>query len=118
MPDHRRWPEIADLEERAHVALSEMYSYYEENNADLERLLPDIELLPVSLQDEFAEQFAEMARALVQGSRRRGRPRQRLEAVAGHLVSFSTWRSLTVDQGLSNTEAVKVALGFFVSAEN
>lgn len=118
MPDHRRWPEIADLEERARVALSEMYAYYQENKADLERLLPDIELLPVSLQEEFAQQFTEMARALAQGSRRRGRPRERLEAVAGHLVSFSTWWSLTVDQDLSKAEAVEVAVGFFASAEN
>lgn len=118
MPYHRSWPEIADLEERGRVALSEIYAYYQENKADLEQLLPDIELLPVSLQEEFAQQFTEMARALVQGSRRRGRPRQRLEAVAGHLVSFSTWWSLAVDQGLSNTEAVEMAVGFLASAGN
>jgi hypothetical protein len=44
---------------------------------------------------------------LLQAFAARGSRRQRLRAVLGHAISFWTWRSLCLDQGLSDAEAVQ-----------
>jgi hypothetical protein len=36
---------------------------------------------------------------------------RRLRAVVGHAISFWTWRSLCLDQGLADTEAVDAVTG-------
>jgi hypothetical protein len=54
------------------------------------------------------------AEALVAGSKLRGAARKRLRAAAGHSVSFDTWRSLVVDQGLDNEQAVGLMAGLIV----
>jgi hypothetical protein len=38
----------------------------------------------------------------------RGRPARRTRAAIGHALAFSTWRSLTHDQGLSDADAVRM----------
>ena len=56
------------------------------------------------------------ADALVHGFGARGRARRRLYAAAGQVLSFWTWRSLTIDQGLPDNEAMELATRFLTSA--
>jgi hypothetical protein len=39
----------------------------------------------------------------------------RLRAVVGHAISFWTWRSLCLDQGLTDTEAVDAMTGMILA---
>ena len=45
------------------------------------------------------------AETLSAGRRARGQTRRRLTAATGHALAFTTWRSLTQDNGLNDTEA-------------
>jgi hypothetical protein len=49
--------------------------------------------------------------ALIAGSKLRGMALKKHRAAAGHAVSFGTWRSLVVDQGLDNEQAVALMVG-------
>lgn len=77
MPDSDAWSRISDPGRRLRTGLSDLYRFYR----DAEPML---------------QPFA------VRGSRRK-----RLRAVLGHAVSFWTWRSLCLDQSLTDREAVQ-----------
>jgi hypothetical protein len=47
---------------------------------------------------------------LLQAFTTRGSHRQQLRAVLGHAISFWTWRSLCLDHGLSDAEAVQAMI--------
>ena len=55
--------------------------------------------------------LAEAAATIVKGRPERGARRRGIEAAVGHAVSFSTWRSLVREQGLSGTQAVELMRG-------
>lgn len=117
-PDPARWLEIGDFPERARVALGELYAYYRENRSDLETILSDLEAIPETAVQAMRDQQARMAASLVEGCGPGGEGRRRLEAVAGHLVGFPTWRSLVVEQGLSDAEAVDAGATFLTSVRD
>jgi len=50
--------------------------------------------------------------------RQRNKFTSRLRAVAGHAISFWTWRSLCLDHGLSDTEAVDAMTGMVLGLGN
>jgi AcrR family transcriptional regulator len=109
-PDPQTWSSIADPAERTRTALREVYGYYadtEHMNVSLlrdellvpavERRLRDFHLYVRSVQDDLAT-----------GRRLRGRREQYVRAALGHALAFPTWRSLTREQGLGNSEAVEL----------
>jgi hypothetical protein len=55
--------------------------------------------------------FAEALATIVRGRPERGTRRRRIKAAIAHAISFTTWRSLVRDQGLSDAEAVDLMLG-------
>ena len=57
-----------------------------------------------------------MAEAIIGKDGRSGGRGRRLRSVAGHLVSFGTWRSLVVEQGLSAGEAVSLGVDWLIGA--
>lgn len=114
-PDPTSWEEISGLEVRSRRALTEMYRWFRDNDSDLYPLMRDFESLPPAFRDGVLNQFAAISEALVVRSGIRGRRRARLKAVAGHVTSYWTWRSLAIEQDLSQEEAVEVATGFILS---
>ena len=44
----------------------------------------------------------------MRGRRSRGRARTRERAAIGHALAFTTWRSLALDEGLDDAQAVKL----------
>jgi AcrR family transcriptional regulator len=111
-PDWHTWLTITGLEERARVALGEMYAWYGRHGAELVPIYRDIAAMPASRQAAIRKQQRDMAAAIVEGQWDDGPLGRRMRAVAGHLISLWTWRSLTVDQGLDEGDAVEVGVAF------
>ncbi len=115
-PDPAGWPEIRDLDARARHALGELYGWYRNSGDELRPILRDLEALPPAVQQEAVKEFEAYADALVIGSGVRGHARRRLRATAGLVVSFFTWHSLTVEQGLDDREAVELGVRLLTCA--
>ncbi len=113
LPDPAEWAAVTNPEERLKIALSELYAWYENGQEMLERTTRDAALVPAmrSAVERIGGWFAEAFAAIVRGRPERGARRRRVEAAIGHAVSFATWRSLVLDQGLSDSEAVELMLG-------
>jgi AcrR family transcriptional regulator len=107
-PDPRAWERIEDPAERTESALRDLYAFYERTEPMYSSLLRDEPLVPTvqrRLQD-FYRYLHMMEDILVAGRRLRGRTMRRTRAAIGHALAFTTWRSLTHEQGLDNDEAV------------
>jgi AcrR family transcriptional regulator len=109
-PDRTAWPAIPDLDARARRAFGELYGWYRENADDLYPINRDTMTMPAGAQAARRAESAALAGALVEGHADGGRNGRMLRAVAGHLVTYWTWRSLVVEQGLPNDEAVELAV--------
>ena len=110
LPDAEPWRSIPDLEDRARRAFSELYGWYRGHGAELFPIYRDMASMPRSTQEEIRAQWAAVADALVDGIPVSKAARRPLRAVAGHLIGLMTWRSLVVEQGLGEAEAVEVAV--------
>ena len=113
-PDARAWLEIPRLEARARRAFGELYGWYRDHADELYPINRDAAAMPLSAQLATETGNRVLADALVGGqvgadtdSDGEGRL---LRAVARHLVDFLTWRSLAVQQGLTDREAVELAV--------
>ena len=117
-PDIDAWRAIPNLEERARTALRELYGWYHEHGDDLFPIHRDIASMPAKAQEAIKARDAAAA-AVIGGNTPVGGDdgdARCLRAVAGHLVSFWTWRSLTHDEGLQDADAVELAVGFLTGA--
>lgn len=115
-PDPGAWRDIPDVETRARTGLGELYGWYRDNGDDLLPVYRDFAVMPATAREEAQAQVGGYGDALVAGTGVRGAARRRLRAAAGHAVSFWTWRSLTVEQGLDHEEAVDLAASLLVAA--
>jgi AcrR family transcriptional regulator len=116
-PDVTAWAAVGDADERLRLALGELYAYYERTAPMLENLVRDEQVSDVVRErfQVFHAFIAVAADTLMAGRGLRGSARRRTRAAIGHAVSFSTWRSLVREQGLSQAEAVELACGFVLS---
>jgi AcrR family transcriptional regulator len=112
-PDVASWAAIGDPDERLRTGLEELYAYYRRTERMIENLLRDAATVPTVDQrlERFRGYLGESVAALARGRAVRGSARRRTLAAIGHAVAFSTWRSLTREQGLSDQEAVELMLG-------
>jgi len=118
LPDLADWAAIGDPDERLRVALSALYAWYESGEEMLERTTRDATLVPAMRMavGRRVAWLAEAAATIVRGRPERGARRRRVEAAAGHAVSFATWRSLVREQGLSDADAVDLMCGLVTQA--
>ena len=103
-PDPTPWTQVADPDERLDRTLTDLYGYYRRAQAMLTNVLRDEPLVPTltTSLDGLRGFLAFVADLLMQG-----RPEDRaVRAALGHAVAFSTWRSLAVEQGLDDAEAI------------
>lgn len=117
-PDITAWAAIADPDERLRVALEEMYAYWRRTERMIENLIRDEATNP-NVKRHFGLFHAYMDAAretLVAGRGLRGRAKGRAQGTIGHALAFSTWRSLTEEQGLDQDEAVELMLRLVASA--
>jgi AcrR family transcriptional regulator len=120
-PDAGAWPEIPRLEARARRAFGELYGWYRDHADELYPINRDAAAMPLSAQQATETGNRMLADALLAGhagadvdSDGEGRL---LRAVARHLVDFLTWRSLVIQQGLTDREAVDVAVRLLTAME-
>jgi len=112
-PDAAAWTVIPDLGERARRAFAELYAWYRDHADELYPINRDAAAMPLSAQRAAEAGTRALADALVAGhagdDSDPGGGRL-LRAVARHLVTFWTWHSLVMQQGLDDHEAVEVAV--------
>jgi AcrR family transcriptional regulator len=110
VPDIDAWADIEDPDERLRAALAALYPYYRRTAGMMENLIRDE---PVSelVHEHFARYrgYIQAARErLLRGRASRGQARARERAAIGHALAFSTWRSLALDEGLDDGQAVEL----------
>ena len=110
LPDLGKWAAVLDPRARLHLALAELYAYYEGAEPMLSNILRDADAME-SVRQQFAPfvDYMEAARAtLLAGRRERSRHAKKASAAVGHALAFTTWRSLVREQGCTATEAVEM----------
>jgi AcrR family transcriptional regulator len=117
-PDLGAWGEIDNPDDRLRAALGEMYAYWRRTEQMMENLTRDESTNETVRQTfgAFHEYMAAARDTLMAGRKGRGAARKRLRAAIGHALAFSTWRSLTREQRLEDSEAVELSLGLVASA--
>jgi AcrR family transcriptional regulator len=108
LPDPRRWEAIADPLERLRSGLVEVYEYHQAHEEIFTHVLADAR--DHEVMTPYHAHWERAADVLVASWRARGRRRALLRAGIGLALSFDAWRSLVRDHGLSNDQAVHVAL--------
>jgi hypothetical protein len=107
LPDPQAWNRASDPAQRLRAGLSDLYRFYRAAEPMLTNVRRDRAAVPSELQERTAATDALYRDVLLQAFAARGSRRRRLRAVLGHAVSFWTWRSLCLDHGLSDPEAVQ-----------
>jgi AcrR family transcriptional regulator len=107
LPDPEAWSQLGDPEQRLRAGLSDLYRFYRDAEPMLTNVRRDRARLPTEVLEQTEETNARYRDSLLQPFALRGTRRKRLRAVLGHAVSFWTWRSLCLDQGLTNREAAE-----------
>ena len=106
-PDVAAWAQVADPQDRLRLGLSDLYRFFRGGEAMLTYVDREREMLPDEVRHQNRDTDARLRDALLQPFAVRGAQRKRLRAVLGHAVTFGTWRSLCVEQGLTDREAVE-----------
>jgi AcrR family transcriptional regulator len=118
LPDLASWESIQDPEERLRVALDELYGFYRRTEAMMDNLHRDEATMPVvkRLFTPFREYLATARDTLVRGRPERGRRREETRAATGHALAYPTWRSLTREQGLDDSQAAAMMCALVAAA--
>ena len=116
-PDPASWAEIPGFEDRLRAALLDIYGWYRQNGADLFPLNRDLAAMPEAFQEAMRDREARLVALLVgEGGPGEASTGHRRRAAVAHVTSFWTWRSLAVDQGLSDPDAIDLAMGLVLAA--
>ncbi len=112
-PDPEAWRAIADPRERLRRGLDQLYDYYERNQQMLSNVTRDAEVDPLTAELtalRFGPALAAIREVLANGIRSK-----RTVAFLDVALTFSTWRTLVREAGLSRSEAVRTmvaAIGY------
>jgi AcrR family transcriptional regulator len=107
MPYPQAWQRVGDPAERVRAGLSDLYRFYRAAEPMLANVRRDRAAVPSELRERTEAADVTYREVLLQAFSVRGSRRRRLRAVLGHAVSFWTWRSLCLEQRLSDSEAVQ-----------
>jgi AcrR family transcriptional regulator len=107
-PDPASWQAIPDPVERLRTALSETYAHHRATEAMTTRVLADARDHPVMAP--YHAYWRRAADVLVAPFRTRGRRRALLRAGIALALSFDTWRTLAVEQQLTDEQALELML--------
>jgi len=113
-PNPQAWAAIEDPAERLRTGLADIYRYYRAGEQMLTNIFRDKTTLPAANRnglDERDRQFTDLLAAPFSVTPARSRL---LRALIGHAISFWTWRSLCVDQQLSDTQAVRAMAALII----
>jgi AcrR family transcriptional regulator len=105
LPQPSVWANASDAEERLHVGLTDLYRFYRSGEPMLRRIYGDWDYLPATIQAQLSQRDRAFRDVLLEPFGTSRQPKE-LVGVVGHAVSFWTWRSLCLDNGLTNASAV------------
>jgi AcrR family transcriptional regulator len=107
-PDLAAWAAVENPDERLQRALTELYGYYRRTERMMTNLLRDEGSVPIltELLDGFRQYLDAAREMLMAGRPADGSAQRQVRAALGHALAFPTWRSLAVEQGLEDEEAV------------
>jgi AcrR family transcriptional regulator len=105
-PDIERWQQIPDPRDRLRTGLRESYAWHHENQQMIAMALAEARDLPVMAP--YHEFWDDAADTLTAAWRLRGRRRASLKAAIALALSFDTHRTLTREQGLTDTQAIEL----------
>ena len=112
LPDPVAWERIDDPVDRLCAGLSDLYRFYRDGEDMLTRVYRDRDAMPDRRRRALVQRDDHLRDVLVEPFDSMDR---RLRAVVGHAVSFATWRSLCLEQELTNGEAVEVMVALVVT---
>jgi AcrR family transcriptional regulator len=115
LPDPGAWSQIGDPAARLRAGLIDLYRFFRAGADMLTCIYRDFAALPEGHQQALRDQdslFGDVLTAPFGGADDELR---RMRAVVGHAISFWTWRSLCLDQGLTDTEAVDAMTGMVLA---
>lgn len=115
-PDPGAWSKIEDPVSRLRVGLTDLYRFYRAGVSMLTCVYRDFEVLPTAHKQALRDQEAIVCQVLAEPFVAIPRRRRRLRALIGHAISFSTWHSLCVDQGLSDRAAIDAMISMILAA--
>jgi AcrR family transcriptional regulator len=105
-PDPESWLATTDPLSRLRVGLADLYRFYRAGEPMLSRIYRDKASLPPTRQRAIDQRDAEFCALLLEPFEVKPASRRRLRAVVAHAASFWTWRSLCLEHGLTDQEAV------------
>jgi AcrR family transcriptional regulator len=115
LPDPGAWSQIGEPAARLRAGLADLYRFYRAGAGMLTCIYRDFAALPEGQQQALRDQdtlFRDVLTAPFGGT---GDLHRRLHGLTGHAVSFWTWRSLCLDHGLTDTEAVDAMTGMVLA---
>lgn len=107
-PDEEAWRAIADPGERLRAGLGETYAYHRATEAMISHVLADAR--DHEVMEPYHAHWRRAVDVLAAPFRARGRRRALLRGGIAVALSFDTWRTLVREQGLTEEQAVEVAL--------
>ena len=114
LPDPDLWGAHDDPYAVLHAGLTDIYRYFRDGEPMLTSVLRDAAVVPARVTRarlaREREWLDRLTRALP------SRRRKTVRAAVAHAMSFDTWRSLCVDQGLSSTSAVGLMVAMTAAA--
>lgn len=114
LPDPDAWERVEDPRERLTTGLADLYRFFHAGAQMLTAVHRDLEAVAEPVRCSMAEEDRRRRDALLAGLP--GAEDPVVRALTGHAVSFGTWRSLCVDQGLTDDEAVAAMAGTVLAA--
>ena len=108
LPDPDRWREIADPAERLRTGLRDVYDYHRATERMMTRVLADARDHPV--MGPYHAHWERTADVLMAPWRARGNRRKLLRAGILLALGFDTWRTLVLEQQLSDGQALELML--------
>jgi AcrR family transcriptional regulator len=115
LPDPGAWSGIDDPAARLRAGLADLYRFYRAGAGMLTGIYRDFAALPDGHQQALRDQDTLLRDVLTAPFGGAGNEHRRLKAVIGHAISFWTWRSLCLDQGLTDAEAVDAMTGMVLA---
>ncbi len=107
-PDPERWRAIADPEQRLRTALRETYAYHRGTRAMFSHVLADARDHPVMAP--YHQHWRRAADVLLEPWPARGQKRTSLRAAIALALSFDTWRTLSQENRLTDSQAAELML--------
>ena len=118
-PEPDTWVGIDDPEERYRIALGQLYDYYRRKRQLLANLYRDAEMPVVATALERWRSMLRRAGEILSPGWKMSPVEQRFfSATLAHTLEFTTWLSLVEEQGLSDAEAIELAVRLVKASAN